>query len=257
MISTFLRYELKYIIPVTTAHRVMEDVRKRLPPDRYGGEAGYRVISLYFDSPALDAFWNKIEGLKFRRKLRQRIYPGADITQAKRGMVEIKERINRTVKKRRLELPLEEGYALCTGGPIPSGLSDMDRAVALEVSYMARGQSLQPTAITSYIRQAFVGEDVNTGVRITFDTDLRARIHALRVEEEARNRLFVPPDWCIMEVKVNEAVPDWIVSMLARHQCPLRRISKYCAGLAALKGLPTMHLAMAPAGVTAETETDG
>jgi SPX domain protein involved in polyphosphate accumulation len=240
MISTFLRYELKYIIPVTTAHRVMEDVRKRLPPDRYGGEAGYRVISLYFDSPALDAFWNKIEGLKFRRKLRQRIYPGADITQAKRGMVEIKERI-----------------ALCTGGPIPSGLSDMDRAVALEVSYMARGQSLQPTAITSYIRQAFVGEDVNTGVRITFDTDLRARIHALRVEEEARNRLFVPPDWCIMEVKVNEAVPDWIVSMLARHQCPLRRISKYCAGLAALKGLPTMHLAMAPAGVTAETETDG
>jgi len=74
---------------------------------------------------------------------------------------------------------------------------------------------------------------------------LRARIHGLKVNNSAVNHLFAPPDWCIMEVKANDAVPDWVTFMLARHGCQLRRVSKYCAGLALLAGIDVMPLAMA------------
>jgi hypothetical protein len=35
-----------------------------------------------------------------------------------------------------------------------------------------------------------------------------------------------------MEVKVNERIPDWMVALLGKHECQLRRISKYCAVMA-------------------------
>ncbi len=85
-------------------------------------------------------------------------------------------------------------------------------------------------------------------LRITFDTDLRYRIHALRADEKADNHLFLPPDWCIMEVKADNAVPDWVTSLLAYHNCQLRRISKYCAGLALGTGMRVSHFAISPRG---------
>ena len=42
-------------------------------------------------------------------------------------------------------------------------------------------------------------------------------------------------DTIVMEVKVNDAVPLWVSRMIARHNCSLRRISKYCKGLACLR----------------------
>ena len=68
----------------------------------------------------------------------------------------------------------------------------------------------------------------------------------MQVNLDAANHLFAPPDWCVMEVKVNEAVPDWVTSLLARHGCQLRRMSKYCAGVATGRGIRVMPLAMAP-----------
>jgi VTC domain len=49
-----------------------------------------------------------------------------------------------------------------------------------------------------------------------------------------------------MEVKADDRVPEWTTSLLARHGCQLTRVSKYCAGVARLKGINVMPLAMSP-----------
>jgi SPX domain protein involved in polyphosphate accumulation len=253
MIRRFNRYELKYFLPVSRCDRIIADLRAFTQPDPYGGETGYRVVSLYYDSPSLDFFWAKIEGIRFRRKVRIRIYPdqetaleGRGIESVDRGMVEIKQRTNRTVQKRRIELPLDEAEQLCRGTLQLPDLDPLDQQVASEIRYLANAMHLGPTCITSYRRRAFQGGLYDAGLRITFDTDLRCRIHALRVNENAENHLFAPPEFCIMEVKVNDAVPDWVTSLLARHDCQLRRVSKYCAGLAQTANIRVMPLAMAP-----------
>jgi SPX domain protein involved in polyphosphate accumulation len=252
MIRRFNRYELKYQLHFKAALRIMKDLREMTQPDEHGGLEGYRVVSLYYDSPGLDFFWAKIEGIKFRRKLRLRIYPGDDINTVQEGMVEIKQRINRTVQKRRVKLPLDEAEKLCRGQLDREDLDSLDRAVASEVQYMVHAMDLSPTCITAYRRQAFVGGLYDAGLRITFDTDLRCRVHALEVNQDAVNHLFAPPDWCVMEVKVNDAVPDWVTSLLARHGCQLRRMSKYCSGLALSRGIRVMPLAMAPVSIREE-----
>jgi len=246
MIKRFNRYELKYIVRIEEVDRIIEDLRSMTEPDAHGGLEGYRVVSLYYDSPGLDFFWDKIEGIKFRRKVRLRIYPGEDIEAVKEGMVEIKQRINRTVQKRRLKLPLEEAEQLCAGSQESDDLDSLDRQVASEVQYIVRAMHLMPTCITAYRRRAFVGGLYDAGLRITFDVDVGCRVHGLKVNHNVKNHLFLPPEWSIMEVKANEAVPDWVTSLLARHSCQLRRVSKYCAGLALGRGLNVMPLAISP-----------
>lgn len=246
MIRRFNRFELKYVLHVGRCAEIIDELQHHIPPDRHGGTRGYPIVSLYYDSPQLDCFWAKIEGIRFRRKVRLRIYPGDDITQVSRGSVEIKQRINKTVQKRRLELPLDQAERLCAGRLSFEGLDDMDAQVAHEVTYLSRSLDLQPTAITAYWRRAFEGQEENAGVRVTFDTLVASRIHALTVNAPAANRLILPADHCIMELKADERVPEWATSLLARHDCQLSRVSKYCAGVAMLRDFKVMPLALSP-----------
>lgn len=247
MIRLFNRFELKYLMPVSKAWDIIKDLEGQTEPDAHAGPDGYRIGSLYYDSPDYDFFWDKIEGLRFRRKIRIRVYPRdgryEDVTVA---MVEIKQRTNKTVQKRRLQLPLQEAFDLCAGELARTDLDRTDEAVASEVQYLVQAMHLRPSCLIEYHRRAFVGTRYNPGLRITFDTELKCRVKDLQLEHTAVNRYFLPPDWCIMEVKVDEAVPDWVSSLLIRHNCELHRVSKYCAGLALAKKIQVTHLALSP-----------
>lgn len=237
MIRRFNRYELKYVLPWAKCEAIMQELQAHLPADKHGGQAGYRIVSLYYDSPDYDFFWAKVEGLKFRRKVRLRAYVDRNVEDISECLVEIKQRVNRTVQKRRLALPLAEAERLCSGKSIAPCPDPLDQRVADEVMYIARAKHLRPSAITTYHRQAFEGLHTNAGLRVTFDTDVRARISVLQLNANAENKLIVPPGWAIMEVKANEGVPAWMIGLLARYDCQLRRVSKYCLGLAELKPL--------------------
>jgi len=246
VIRRFNRFELKYILPLYQCARIMEELKQQIAPDRHGGTEGYSVVSLYYDSPDYECFWSKIEGLKFRRKVRVRIYPADDIRKVTMASVEIKQRINKTVQKRRLELPLDRAEQLCAGKLPLEGLDALDMQVAHEITYLSHSLQLRPTAITAYWRRAFEGHHENAGLRITFDSYVAARIHGLRVNETAHNRLILPDDWCIMEVKADDRVPEWTTSLLARHACQLNRVSKYCAGMSLLHDFGVLPLALSP-----------
>lgn len=243
MIRRFNRYELKYVLPSWKCDAIIADLAEMTTPDVHDRSRGYRIVSLYYDSPGLDFFWAKIDGIKFRRKLRLRLYPDEnDIERTERGMVEIKQRINRTVQKRRLELPLAQAEQLCSGSVDTKELDELDQEVASEVQYLVHAMHLRPSAITSYLRRAFVGNRYDSGLRITFDSDFVGRTHALRVHQNSANHRIMPPEWSIMEVKSDDAVPDWVTSLLSRHECQLQRVSKYCATVSKLANLDVAPL---------------
>jgi SPX domain protein involved in polyphosphate accumulation len=226
------RFELKYVIDAFQARAFLADLAPFVRADPYADATGcYRVVSLYYDSPQYHFYRAKIEGLKFRRKLRLRIYPPRDGGAVSTGMVEIKQRINQTVQKRRIALDLEAGKVLCAGDSAPADLDPTDEATASEVRAMVTGMQLGPVCVISYLRRPFVGGAYDPGLRITLDTGLSARVHALEVNLEALNHHFLRPDLCVLEVKVNERVPKWLASLLASHDFSVRRVSKYCEGL--------------------------
>jgi len=108
-----------------------------------------------------------------------------------------------------------------------------------EIQYLYYTLQLQPACMVSYDRQAFNGSEYDPGLRVTFDTNLKGRTHDLSLLStgNADSKFFMPPGYCILEVKVNYRVPLWLTDIIAGHRCRLRRVSKYCAALEQSKEL--------------------
>jgi SPX domain protein involved in polyphosphate accumulation len=237
MIRRFNRFELKYVIPASEQPALVREIRRQMTPDTHGGERGYRVTSLYYDSPDLRCYWSKREGIKFRRKVRIRSYGYATQAPTHPVMVEIKQRIDRTVQKRRVALPLASAYALCDGDPIEESGDELDRDVISEVTLLVRVLALRPACVISYSRQAWLGGPYDPGLRLTFDTQLSCRGPERGLGSGGEACYFLPPDWVVMEIKANDKVPIWVTRLVSTHGLGLTRISKYCQGMARLGGL--------------------
>lgn len=221
----FNRFELKYILHASQAEDVKADLVRNMAPDQHGdGDGSYSLSSLYYDTADLAFMRSKVEGIKFRRKLRIRRYG-----EGEGGLVyvEIKQRISRTTQKRRLALPLSQAYRLCAGELDGERADADDEAVAQEIQFLARGLALQATTLVGYRRQAFVGSSYEPGLRVTFDRAMWGAIPTGGLAGETAPHALEPQTTVIMEVKANNAVPLWLANLLARHHCDLRRYSKY------------------------------
>jgi SPX domain protein involved in polyphosphate accumulation len=237
LVRSFNRYELKYVIHSSQIDAITHDVLRQMAPDRHGDASGsYVISSLYFDSPDLRMLGSKVIGSRYRRKLRVRMY-GEDATPDSMAMVEIKQRLGRTTQKRRVVLPLRDALRLCEGHAVGDWDDAADREVSEEIRALALALHLRPACTISYRRRAFVGSPFEPGLRITFDTDIWGSPPRLDFFAEPPSRFLLPRDWSILEIKVDEKVPRWIVELVTRHGCQLRRVSKYCLGMVSLHAL--------------------
>ncbi|MCP4167478.1 MAG: polyphosphate polymerase domain-containing protein [Chloroflexi bacterium] len=232
--KTAQRFELKYILHSDQVAAVSETLLDYIETDDYGDAQGrYTVTSLYFDSADYKAYWDKLEGHPYRRKLRVRVYGNQVVTPQTRCFVEIKQRLYKTVSKRRVVLPHEQAMESANYRQLATTLSPDDAATLQEALYLHDVLQLRPTCIVRYDRLAFNGGQYDPGLRITFDSDLKFRVHDLSLLSEtyADNRYFLPPHWYIMEIKINHRVPYWLTEIIGKHSCTQRRISKYCTSL--------------------------
>jgi SPX domain protein involved in polyphosphate accumulation len=233
-IKQFNRYELKYVIDTQQQQQIVRELDDYLEPDRQGkNREGYLITSLYYDTVNYKAYWDKIEGHRFRRKVRIRVYDDDFVTDETPVFVEIKQRVNKTMQKKRMLLSYAAAESLCGTGNLTVDVPADDQPLVNELQYLTGLLKLQPACIVSYRRLAFAGTDIDPGLRITFDTHLKARVQDLDMASlnYTRNNYFVPPQWVVMEVKVNHRVPYWVTQLLGKYGCTLRRVGKYCTAL--------------------------
>ena len=232
-IRRFNRFELKYVADRQLVEAFRQELPARLERDPHGVDGFYPIWSTYYDSPDLRFYWEKIDGEKFRRKLRIRHYGTPDgLTGDTLVFAEIKQRVNRVTQKRRVRLPYEGALQLCAGDP--SEVRDpQDTAVMEEIEMMVRQCMLRPTTVVGYVREAFFGRDEDSGLRVTIDSRIRGRDRDLdlRWQGEGENRYIIPPHLSVVEMKVNERVPYWLTELVARHNISLVRVSKYCQSI--------------------------
>ncbi|MBU0677830.1 MAG: polyphosphate polymerase domain-containing protein [Verrucomicrobia bacterium] len=224
-IRHFNRYEMKYVVHRSAAGNFQERLGEYVEKDPNAGDRpGYRISSLYYDSPSLSAFWEKVEGLKFRRKVRVRRY---DDDPRDLWHVEIKQRIDKTVQKRRTCVNYSNAVQLMSEGTWDEQEYGNDPVLS-EVVYLAKVRSLQPAVVVGYHREPFVGR-YDDSLRITFDTSLygwRGRLDDWG--SSACGRLILPLDLCVVEVKFDNFVPLWLCKLLAEIEYVSERMSKYC-----------------------------
>jgi hypothetical protein len=237
-LHAFNRYEIKYLISTDAVPQLLTELQVRLDRDAYSPENGYGVWSVYYDTTSLRFYWEKIEGLRFRRKIRIRHY--GDRTTIDDGtpvFVEIKQRVNRVTQKRRITLPYRQARELCDGRQMIEH-AEADRPFLNEVLGLVTGLDLRATAITGYQRRAFVGRDADLGLRVTLDQRVRGRDRDLLLGSAAENRFTLPPGLCVLEVKADERVPYWMTDLTARLDLKVARVSKYCQSIEAFGRAP-------------------
>jgi SPX domain protein involved in polyphosphate accumulation len=251
-LRSFNRFELKYLVGRELVPMLRAELADRLDRDRYSPHGTYTVWSRYYDTRDLRFYWEKIDGIRFRRKLRIRHYGEPRALAADTPVwVEVKQRVNRVTQKRRARLPYAEALALCRGDA-PQAADGQDGAVCEEIVRMVGELDLRPVTIVGYVREPFVGRDSDLGLRVTIDSRIRARDRDLDLSCECENRFALRPDLSIVEVKVNERVPTWLTDRIARHNLQLVRISKYCQSVEAFGRAPRSVFHVPDGGFAAE-----
>jgi hypothetical protein len=229
-LNEFNRFEHKYLVPCKALPGLLRELEPYAALDPYcEGRQGYKVYSVYWDSPDLACFWEKLEGLEIRRKLRFRSYgQGSDV------FVEIKGRTDRTVQKRRIRLPLAQASLVlgrAGGGSPESAVASVEDPVATEIEIFARRYQLQPRMAIGYRRLALFGSELSD-LRITFDSRVQYSGANLDIAQpfETGNYLIDPRN-VVMEMKYNGRVPLWLSKLVSRHEFHLIRLSKYCSAV--------------------------
>jgi hypothetical protein len=241
-IRKFNRFELKYVITLQQAEQLKSALRAYLVPDEHGGDNGrYALASLYYDSPDFRCYREKLDGIKFRRKLRIRRYETNEVfTDETPVFVEIKQRVDRVTQKRRAILPYSQALRLCNDRQLPDYAPE-DKAIIEEIYVFLWQYNLRPASLVRYTRRAFVGTEYDIGLRVTFDTFLSFQAHPLHLHEEPSGLPMMPAHLVVMEIKVNEHIPTWLTDMIAAHNLQMVRVSKYCRSIEAARNMPSMQ----------------
>lgn len=248
------RYELKYIVSASVAHAIEGKLIGHCAHDSHGNEGCYINETLYFDSPSLDFYFQKIEGVKLRRKVRIRRH--GDAGPWDEVFVEIKRRNGQYIEKSRFSLPapmLPFLFDASQRGKIIETLTPAEVQVYNEVIALEQLYYLRPIIFIRYQRKAFWAEG-DERLRITFDSDLSYDVVNHDCLSPLENiQLMLGGDQIVMEIKANGRIPFWVLDVIKEFSCRMVRFSKYCLGVERSQGLRGMYLNYAGKETTALT----
>lgn len=241
-LHAFNRYEIKYFVDEMKVPELRRELAARMDTDPYSPHGGYPVTSLYYDTPDLRFYWEKIEGLRFRRKLRMRLYGNpSECTDDTPVHIEIKQRVNRVTQKRRIAVPYGNARRWLDGRQ-EIDCEPSQRPFAHEVTTLIGNLDLRPIVTTGYLREAFVGREADLGLRVTIDHKVHGRDRDFHFASGAQNRFVVPPRLAIVELKANERIPYWATDLTARLDMSVVRVSKYCQSVEAFGLAPRSRM---------------
>jgi hypothetical protein len=226
-----MKYEFKYIVPVSKLDDLRESIRPFVELDPYaaimpGGQ--YTVRSIYYDTANFDYFFEKIDGYKIRKKIRIR----GDNTPEGSDMVfmEIKRKFKEPIEKDRERLTFEVMKRLMAGeGSEAYGEQAEDHGVngAGKFLYHVYRNNLKPVVLVVYEREAYHDRFLKEG-RVTIDKNLRSiaypSLDDLYSEEKIKPAL---KDKFIFEVKFKDTFPSWLRPITGRLGMVKRSASKY------------------------------
>jgi len=235
--SNIGRSELKYFIAFDIIPHLKEFIKPYMELDPYSAERdnnNYTVRSIYFDTSKFDFYYDKMDGLKVRKKLRVRTYN--KFNHINPAFLEIKRRYVNRVLKERVKVPLSQVEQICTNLENPkfddNNFSD-GKQVIDKYYYNLRKLDLKPTALITYEREAYIGL-MDSHTRLTIDKNLRSliypRISDIFMEDDLKMVIDLK---YILELKYDGYMPKWMGRLVHELSVRAEPIPKYCLGLEA------------------------
>jgi hypothetical protein len=140
--------------------------------------------------------------------------------------LEIKKKIGGIVAKRRVTMTLAESDEYLRSRTKPEIKKYITGQVFGELDAFLRMYDVQPKQYISYQRSAFFGKD-NHDFRLTFDRQITERRDNLTLAEPSYGEQIIGLDQRLMEIKVSDSVPEWLIEKLSELQLFKTSFSKY------------------------------
>ncbi len=225
-ISTFRRYERKFLMPQSRLDDVLERIDGYMEPDKYCVDGKYYTIcNIYFDNDGDDVIRHSVSSPYFKEKLRLRSYgtPQSDDTTV---YLELKKKTAKLVTKRRAAMTLAQAEEYIRCGVCPKLDGYLDAQVMHEIDYFVKTNEAMPKLYVSYDRRAFFCRD-NSDIRLTIDFNVLTRRDDLFLEHGIYGASLLPEGTLLMEIKVPDALPMRLASMLSELEIYPTSFSKY------------------------------
>ena len=219
-VNQVYREEKKFLITLEEFRRLAHHLGHFLMEDEHNGALGYCIRSLYFDTLYDNDYFEKLDGVELRRKIRLRIYSPEDDF----AMLEMKQKQGQYQLKRSLRITRDDALALIDGNYSP--LLNYKEDFAAECYALMQMQVYRPKTIVEYNRKAFIAKE--NKIRITFDHQI--------VSTESDTNIFakdlnmnpvLDPFAAVLEVKFNGFLLDYIKDLLSNAQKSELSVSKY------------------------------
>lgn len=211
------RYELKYILNRQQTEFFKEALQGHMVLDQYGRTS---IASLYYDTPDYRLIRTSVEKPPFKEKIRLRSYGLA--TNDSPVFLELKRKAYGIVYKRRVQstIPLVEKFFAGSGDVCAPG------QINREITYFRDYYSvLVPACLIIYDREAYF--EPGGDLRVTLDFNPRYRSERLNLTVSMDGVSLLPEGSAILEIKVQQAEPLWLTSILDRGEIRKTSFSKY------------------------------
>ena len=238
-----MRLEYKYLMSASKFQKIKKEIIPYLILDKHAEKnknKEYTVRSIYFDTPQLCYYFEKIEGIKDRKKIRVRVYD--NYTSDSITYLEIKKKIENYVYKSRSQLHFCDLNKFFETSKFENLiLTNENRSTGVENAkkflFYLNKDNLQPIILITYDREPFLGK-IDNGLRVTFDKNLRSLSLPNFCEffEESKLRKVLKHR-IILEVKFNGSFPAWLKNIISIYGLQRMALSKYTICLEADKKL--------------------
>jgi len=212
----FARTEKKYLLTGAQYRAFLRTAKPHLRPDAY---SHYDICSLYCDTDDYALIRASLEKPVYKEKLRLRSYGVPK--DGDRVFLELKKKFDGVVYKRRVDMTAAEA-ARYLAGEAPVRESQIQR----EIDWLCRSHPLKPKVLIAYSREAYSGTE-DDQLRVTFDTDIRARSTRLDLRAGDQGSALLPEDRVLMEIKFPGTAPLWLARLLSEEQIFPASFSKY------------------------------
>lgn len=228
------RFEYKYIVSNSLIPVIREMIAPYIDLDSHVEHKEthqYSVRSIYFDTPNFDYYFDKLEGVGNRKKVRLRVYH--ENTDESLAFLEVKKKYEVPLIKNRAPLKSENILELFQSGNtnniVIDGLNQFKNSkdFASSFFYYMYAESLEPVILISYDREPY-NSKFDPTTRVTFDKNLRSYPYP-NLEDIYRDDILVSSmrGQFILEVKFNHVFPNWMKTIIAQFNLRSEAVSKY------------------------------
>lgn len=214
-INTMQRVEMKYILTKSQLAELKTALKEHMVVDQYGKTS---IATIYYDTPDFRLIRNSIERPSFKEKIRLRSYGLSN--ENDKVFLEIKRKVNGLVYKRRMSMTEEEAEEF-----FAAQNNFAEGQIAKEISYFRNYyQDLRPAIMVIYDRTAY--QEINGTLRLTIDENPRYRQEELNLHTSMDGQSLLDEGSAVLEIKVQEVMPLWLVSILSKEKIYKTSFSK-------------------------------